>query len=377
MNKSKETLCVHEGQTDARLGGVNNPVFTSTSYKYLDSERIDYTRYSNTPNQEIVARKVAALENCESGLVFSSGMAAISTVLYAFLQKGDHVVFQHGLYGGTTNFILNELEKFGIEYSIVDNNSMSAFEDAVKENTKILYLESPSNPLLSVIDLKKVADFANQKNLLSIADNTFASPINQNPKDFGIDLVIHSATKYLGGHSDISAGFILGDKKHIDTIQQTAINLGGSLNPFMCHLLERSLKTLYVRVRQQNRNAMEIAVFLDNHDGINRVNYPGLPTHPEHIIAAKQMNGFGGMISFELNEMDIVDFQKKLKIITPAISLGGVESIISAPILTSHKKLTEEQRRKEGIKSSLLRLSVGIENAEDLIEDIENALKKD
>jgi cystathionine beta-lyase len=222
-----------------------------------------------------------------------------------------------------------------------------------------------------------MAEFTRAKNLISIADNTFASPVNQNPKDFGIDLVIHSATKYLGGHSDISAGFILGDKKHIDTIRQTAINLGGSLNPFMCHLLERSLKTLYIRVQQQNQNAMKIADYLDNHDHINRVNYPGLPTHPENVIASKQMNGFGGMISFELKDMDIVDFQKRLKIITPAISLGGVETIISAPILTSHKKLTEEQRRKEGIKGSLLRLSVGIENADEIIEDIEQALKRD
>ena len=376
MKPSKETLAVHAGQVKDLSGGTNNPIFTSTSYKYLDTEKIEYTRYSNTPNQYAVAQKVASLENAENGIVFSSGLAAVSSTLFTFLKTGDHVIFQRGLYGGTTNFILNELTKFNIEYTLVDNNSISAFENAVKKNTKLIYFETPSNPLLSLIDLKEMADFARIYQLISIVDNTFASPVNQNPKDYGIDLVLHSATKYLGGHSDICAGFVLGDNHLIDEIHQTATNYGGSLNPFMCHLLERSLKTLFVRVNAQNTNALKIAQFLENHNSVNQVNYPGLPKHPNHAVANKQMHGYGGMLSFELKDSNIVDFQKRLTLITPAISLGGVETIISAPVLTSHKKLSEEQRKKEGITDNLLRLSVGIEHAEDLIEDLEQAIGK-
>jgi len=375
MKLSKETLAVHAGQIEYLSGGTNNPIFTSTSYKYLDTEKLEYTRYSNTPNQYAVAQKVASLENAEDGIVFSSGLAAVSSTLFTFLKTGDHVIFQRGLYGGTTNFILNELNKFDIEYTLVEENSVSAFEKAVKKNTKLIYFETPSNPLLSLIDLKQMADFARVYQLISIVDNTFASPVNQNPKDYGIDLVLHSATKYLGGHSDICAGFVLGDNNLIDEIHQTTINYGGSLNPFMCHLLERSLKTLFVRVNTQNNNALKIAQFLEKHNRVNQVNYPGLPKHPEHAIANKQMHGYGGMLSFELKDSNIVDFQKRLTLITPAISLGGVDTIISAPVLTSHKKLTEEQRKKEGITDNLLRLSVGIENAEDLIEDLEQAMK--
>jgi len=376
MKPSKETLAVHAGQIEDLSGGTNNPIFTSTSYKYLDTEKIEYTRYSNTPNQYAVAQKVASLENAENGIVFSSGLAAVSSTLFTFLKSGDHVIFQRGLYGGTTNFIMNELNKFDIEYTLVEENSVSAFEKEVQKNTKLIYLETPSNPLLSLIDLKEMADFARIYQLISIVDNTFASPVNQNPKDFGIDIVLHSATKYIGGHSDICAGFVLGDNNFIDEIQQTAINYGGSLNPFMCHLLERSLKTLFVRVNTQNNNALKIAQFLENHNSVNQVNYPGLPKHPDHEIANKQMHDYGGMLSFELKDSNIVDFQKRLKLITPAISLGGVETIISAPVLTSHKKLSEEQRKKEGITQNLLRLSVGIENVEDLIEDFEQAMEK-
>jgi cystathionine beta-lyase len=372
---SKETLAVHSGHIDSSDKGTNNPVYTSTSYKYLEMGDIAYTRYSNTPNQKAVVEKVASLENAETGIVFSSGLSAVSSTLFTFLRKGDHIIFQQGLYGGTTNFILNELEKFGIEYTLLENNSLSSFQSAVKKNTKLIYLETPSNPLLSIINLKEMADFAKEHSLISIVDNTFASPVNQTPKDFGIDLVLHSATKYLGGHSDICAGFVLGNNDKINKIQHTALNYGGSLNPLMCHLLERSLKTLYVRVTNQNKNALQIAHYLEAHEKIEKVNYPGLSNHPEHETAKKQMHGFGGMLSFELKDQDIVDFQKRLKLIIPAISLGGIETIISAPVLTSHKKLSEEQRQKEGITNKLLRLSVGIEHVDDLIADLEQALK--
>lgn len=375
MVHSKETLAVHSGHIDSSYKGTNNPVHTSTSYKYLDDEDISYTRYSNTPNQKAVVEKVASLENTDTGIVFSSGLAAVSSTLLTFLRKGEHIIFQQGLYGGTTNFILSELDKFGIEYTLLGNNALSSFEAAIQHNTKLIYIETPSNPLLAVIDLQEMADFARKNNLLSIVDNTFASPVNQTPHDFGIDLVIHSATKYLGGHSDICAGFVLGKSDLIGRVKHTAINFGGSLNPLMCHLLERSLKTLYVRVNHQNKNALQIAHFLEAHEKIGKVNYPGLSSHPEHETAKNQMHGFGGMLSFELEGQDIVDFQKKLKLITPAISLGGVETIISAPVLTSHKKLSPEQRKNEGIKNNLLRLSVGIEHVDDLIGDLDQAMK--
>jgi cystathionine beta-lyase len=377
MKHSKETLAVHSGQTNSSHKGTNNPIFTSTSYKYLETDSIEYTRYSNTPNQNAVVEKVAELENAETGVVFSSGLAAVSSAMFTFLMAGDHIIFQQGLYGGTTNFIVNELEKFGIEYTLVENNSLASFEKAVKKNTKMVYIETPSNPLLSILDLKEMSDFAQKHNLISVVDNTFASPVNQNPLDYGIDLVLHSATKYLGGHSDICAGFVLGNTNLIDKIRQTALNFGGSLNPLMCHLLERSLKTLYVRVATQNKNALQVAHFLEAHENINKVNYPGLSSHQGHDTAKKQMHGFGGMLSFELNKPGIIDFQKRLKVIAPAISLGGVETIISAPVLTSHKKLTDEQRAKEGISDNLLRLSVGIEHVDDLIADLEQAMKMD
>jgi cystathionine beta-lyase len=374
---SKETRAVHSGHTNSSHKGTNNPVYTSTSYKYLESDGIEYTRYSNTPNQKALVDKVASLENAETGIVFSSGLAAVSSTMFTFLKTADHIIFQQGLYGGTTNFIVNELEKFGIEYTLLENNSLASFEKAVKKNTKMVYIETPSNPLLSILDLKEMSGFAQKHNLISVVDNTFASPVNQNPLDYGIDLVLHSATKYLGGHSDICAGFVLGNTDMIDNIRQTALNFGGSLNPLMCHLLERSLKTLYVRVDQQNKNALQIAQYLEAHEKTGRVNYPGLSSHPGHETANNQMHGFGGMLSFELKNQDIVDFQKRLKLIAPAISLGGVETIISAPVLTSHKKLTDQQRAKEGISDNLLRLSVGIEHVDDLIGDLEQAMKSE
>ena len=268
-----------------------------------------------------------------------------------------------------------ELRKFGIEFTVADGNTIPDFEKALQENTKMLYIETPSNPLLAITDIEAAAEFAKTHNQISAIDNTFASPANQNPADLGIDLVIHSATKYLGGHSDICAGAVAASKEHITKIRDTALNLGGSLDAQTCYLLERSIKTLFVRVKQQNSNAAEIAEFLSNHTSVNQVFYPGLPSHKGHDIARKQMKGFGGMLSFELKHQDIKKFQKKLKLIQPAISLGGVDTIITAPTLTSHRHLSDKEKQKEGITNKLLRLSVGIENAEDLINDLKQALE--
>ncbi len=375
-NQKKETQAVHSGtQFDENSMGTNTPIYASTSVGYLDAPHIVYPRYFNTINQQSVVEKIAALENGEDGLVFSSGMAAISSTLFSLVQKNGHVVFQKGLYGGTFSMVTNHLDQFGISYTIVENNHPKSFKKAITPETRVIYIETPSNPLLQVTDIEAIAQLAKKENILTIIDNTFASPINQNPIDFGIDIVLHSATKYLSGHSDICAGAVVSTKEIISTIRPMALHLGGSLNAQMCSLLERSLKTLSVRVNQQNKNAGFIADILNNHPKIEHVYYPGLATHNGHDIAKKQMLGFGGMLSFELVDNDSYAFQKKLKLIRPSVSLGGVETTICAPALTSHRHLNEEQLEKEGISKGLLRLSVGIENWEDLVDDIEQAFK--
>ena len=373
--ESKQTICVHEGQKPDEYRGINTPIFTSTSYGYLDSEERLYPRYFNIPNQQVLIDKLSRLENTESGLIFSSGMAAISTTLMSLLNKGDHIIFQHGLYGGTVNFIKEDFDRFGITYTMLTSNDINIINDSIQENTKIIYIETPSNPLLKIIDLKEISKICKSKNIISVIDNTFASPINQNPADFGIDIVIHSATKYLGGHSDISAGAVLSSRDLINKIMGTSLNFGGSLNAIMCHLLERSLKTLAIRVTKQNENAQKLAEFLNSNSKVIKVYYPGLPEHNGHETAKKQMAGFGGMLSFEIKEPNIYDFQKRLNLIKPSMSLGGVESTICAPSLTSHRHLTKEQKEKDGISDNLLRLSVGIEDITDLIKDLERAMK--
>jgi cystathionine beta-lyase len=371
---SKHTLCVQAGHSLDTHNGINTPVYMSTSYGYLDTEERIYPRYFNIPNQKAVIEKIALLEKAENGVLFSSGMAAVSTTLLSFLRNGDHCIFQNGLYGGTLHFVTSELERFGIEFTVLKNNEPVAFQKAIRKNTRLIYLESPSNPLLSIVDLEELGRICKANKIISVIDNTFASPINQNPILFGIDVVLHSATKYLGGHSDICAGIALSTQPNIERILKTSMSLGGSLNALMCYLLERSIKTLAIRVEMQNRNAGKIATFLKDHPGITRVYYPGLKEHPGHEIARKQMSGFGGMLSFELSDMPTDDFQKKLKLIKPAMSLGGVETIVCAPVTTSHRLVTKEQRDEEGIRDNLLRLSAGIEDPEDIIRDIIQAL---
>ncbi len=375
-NLKSESLAVHAGtRFDGETKGTNTPIYTSTSYGYLDTESPVYPRYFNTVNQKALAEKIAALEKTGDGIIFSSGMAAVTTTLLAFLRKGDHVVFQKGLYGGTFNWVMNGLERFGIEFSIVEDNLPQSFEKAIRKNSKIIYIETPSNPLLRITDIEAVAELARNHGVLSIIDNTFASPVNQNPVELGIDLVLHSATKYLGGHSDICAGVTVGSKSLIEKIRSTGLNFGGSLNALMCHLLERSIKTLFVRVEKQNKNAGEIARYLSKHPRVGKVYYPGLENSEGFEIAKKQMKGFGGMLSFELAGRNITKFQRQLKLIKPSVSLGGVETIICAPALTSHRHLSVEARRKEGIADRLLRLSVGIEHVDDIIADLKQALE--
>lgn len=375
-NSGFNTLCVHAGDLeDQQFRGAISPLFMSTSYPFDGVEVKRYPRYFNTPNQVALAKKMAALEHGEDALIFGSGMAAVSNALFAFLRSGDHVVLQKTLYGGTSNLVVEEFEKFGIEYSFTRDLSVEAFEEKIRSNTRVIYIETPSNPLLTITDIRAVAELAKRNSLVSMIDNTFASPVNQNPIDFGIDLVIHSATKYMGGHSDILAGTVIGSEFHIEKVRQLAKNFGGNLSDFTVWLLERSIKTMGIRVKAQNENACFLAAYLENHPEVARVYYPGLKSHPDHQLAKEQMRGFGGMLSFELREgLDTLEFQKKLKLIKSSMSLAGVESTILSPNLTSHALLTPEEREEQGIKDGLLRFSVGIEEKEDLMEDLEQAL---
>jgi cystathionine beta-lyase len=372
------TICTHTGELeDKQFKGAISPLYMSTSYAFEDVEVKRYPRYFNTPNQEALAQKMAALEHGESALIFGSGMAAVSTALFAFLHNGDHVVLQNTLYGGTSNLVVEEFAKFGIEYSFAKDLKPESFEAEIRKNTKVIYIETPSNPLLTITNIKAVAEIAKKHGLVSMIDNTFASPVNQNPIDFGIDIVIHSATKYMGGHSDILAGTVISSEIHINTIFQLAKNFGGSLSDYTVWLLERSIKTMGIRVKAQNKNAKKIAEFLESHPDIEKVYYPGLKSHPDYALAKSQMHGFGGMLSFELKaDLDAGLFQKKLNLIKSSMSLAGVESTILSPTLTSHALLTPEERENQGIRDGLMRFSLGIEEKEDLIADIEQALEK-
>ena len=382
MSESKElginTTCVHVGEVkDEQFKGAVSPIYPSTSYAFDGVDVKRYPRYFNTPNQEMLHKKIAALEKTEDALIFGSGMAAISAALFAFLQKGDHVVVQQVIYGGTYNFIVAEFDKFGIEYSFTESDKVEDFKALIQKNTKVLYIETPSNPLLGITDMKAISSLAKEHGILTMIDNTFASPINQNPIDFGIDIMLHSATKYMGGHSDISAGAIAASKVHIEQIWKTAINFGGNLSDQTVWLLERSLKTLNLRVKEQTKNAQEMAEYLEINKNVNAVYYPGLKNHPQYNLAKKQMKGFGAMLSFELSDgIDAMEFQNNLQLIKPSMSLAGLESTTVSPTQTTHALLSEEERLERGIKAGLIRFSVGIEETEDLIDDIEQAIKK-
>ena len=380
-NKNLKTasVCVHSGAIkDKEFGGVNSPVYTSAAFDYRNGGVV-YPRYYNTPNQVAIAEKIATLEHGEAGLVLSSGMAAIYSAMMAVVKTGDHVIFQSDLYGGTHYMAVSELPNFGIECSFVDASDIANFEAAIRPNTKAIYLETPSNPTLKITDIEAVGKLAKAKGLTTLIDNTFASPINQNPIDFGIDIVLHSGTKYLSGHSDIIFGAAVSTADWIQKIFGKSIIYGGSLNGSTCALIERSLKTLAIRVKQQNENALALAHFLDDLPMIRKVNYPGLPSHDGHDIAKRVMNGFGGMLSFELriNHISDIDLMvNSLKMIAPAGSLGGVETLITSPFLTSHAKIPKAERLEMGVTEDLLRLSVGIEDVEDLKADLLYAIEK-
>jgi len=338
---------------------------------------ITYIRLNNTPNAQALADKLASLENAESALVTASGMAAISTSLLTVLSAGDHLLAQDCLYGGTHDFVTRDLEKFGISYTFIDGNDPESWEKKVRPNTKAVYIETISNPLMQVPDLEAVVEFAKHNKLVSIIDNTFASPINFRPPEHGFDLSVHSATKYLNGHSDIVAGAVIGGSELVEKITHRLNHLGGSLDPHAAFLLHRGVKTLAVRVKCQNESALQIARFLEKHPGISKVNYPGLESHPDHGRARSLFDGFGGMMSFELRGgVEAAElFMRKARLPIVAPSLGGVETLMTRPSRTSHSGMLVDERRRLGISDELIRFSVGIEAANDIITDLDQALK--
>ena len=378
-----ETKVIHAGQkSDPTTGAVMTPIVLASTFEQSSPgvhKGYDYSRSIN-PTREAFENCIASLENGVKGYGFSSGVAAISACI-ELLSPGDHVIAMDDLYGGSVR-LFNEIKTIsqGIEVSYVDMTNVDNIKADLKENTKMIFVETPTNPLLKVADLSKIARLAKANKILTVCDNTFASSFNQQPINHGFDIVIHSATKYLGGHSDLIAGaMVVGkkDKKLINRMSNIHNSLGPITSAFDSYLLLRSLKTLVVRMERHNKSAMEIAKFLEKRKDIKKVIYPGLKTHPQHKLAARQMNGFGGIVSFEIKGKlsKAKSFLKKTKIFTLAESLGGVESLIEHPGLMTHASLSKERREKLGISDTLIRLSIGLENIEDLKEDITQALK--
>lgn len=381
--KHIETKLIHSGEPKPRiLGAISMPIFQSAMYEYTGATSysdIQYIRMNNTPNHRALHEKLAALENAEAALVTASGMAAITTTLLSILESGDHLLAQDCLYGGTLDFITKEFPAFGISYDLIDAYSPETWETKLQPNTKAIYVETMTNPLLQVADLQAAVDFARTKGLVSIIDNTFATPINFRPAEWGFDLSLHSCTKYLNGHSDIVGGAVIGGADLVQKVTHKLNHLGGSMDPHTCFLLHRGLKTLAVRVRHQNQSALEIARFLDRHPTVSKVNYPGLESHTDHKKAAEMFDGFSGMISFELmNGLSAAEhFLEKVKIAAVAPSLGGIETLVTRPATTSHLILSPEEREKAGISDSLIRISIGIEATEEIIADFSQALASD
>lgn len=377
-----ETRAIHAGQkADPTTGAVMMPIYTSSTFEQESPgvhKGFDYSRSIN-PTRKAFEECIASLENGEVGFGFSSGVAAISACV-ELLAPGDHVIAMNDLYGGTVR-LFNEIKTLsqGIEVTYVDMTDLQNVKSAKTDKTKMIFVETPTNPLLRVVDLSAIAEFAKTEGILSVCDNTFASPYVQQPLNHGIDIVLHSATKYLGGHSDLIAGALVIGKKDDELVSRMA-NIVNSLGPitgaFDSYLILRSLKTLAVRMERHSENAMAIAKHFENHKDIDEVIYPGLSNHPQHELAAKQMNGFGGIISMNISGgmAKSKTFLEKTKIFALAESLGGVESLIEHPALMTHASLPKDRRESIGITDGLVRLSVGLESLDDLIKDIEQAL---
>lgn len=378
--KRIETKLIHAGEPQPRIeGAVVMPIFQSAMFESAGEASyhdLKYIRLNNTPNHIALHEKLAALEGAESALVAASGMAAISTTLLSLLSAGDHLLVQDSLYGGTFDFITKGFSSLAIGYDFIDANDPASWAEKLRSNTRVIYVETSTNPLLKIGDHKAVVEFAKDHGLISIIDNTFASPINFRPPEWGFDLSLHSCTKYLNGHSDIVAGAVIGRAHLVERIKHKLNHLGGSLDPHAAFLLHRGMKTLAVRVRYQNDSAQHIAQFLEKHTAVAKVNYPGLASHPQHQRAIELFDGFGGMLSFELHEGVKAARQllQKLQIPVVAPSLGDVDTLITRPATTSHSGMPAEDRQRLGISDGLVRVSIGIEATDELIEDFEQAL---
>ena len=375
------TRAVHAGEPEPRIeGSVSMPIFQSATFETAGEKSYDavrYVRLNNTPNHQALHAKLASLEGGEAAVVASSGMAAITTTLLALLSHGDHLLALEGLYGGTHTFVTRDLAEFGIGHDLMDGNRPDSWSALLKPSTRAIYVETITNPLMQVPNLERVVRFAREHGLVCIIDSTFATPVNYRPLESGFDLVLHSGTKYLNGHSDLAAGAVIGSLELVRRVTHRLNHLGGVLDPHACFLLHRGIKTLVLRVRRQNENALALACFLAENPAVDGVNYPGLETHPQHGRARKMFSGFGGMLSFDVRGgVEAADsLLTRLRIPRSAPSLGGVETLITRPATTSHAGVPPEERVQMGISDSLIRVSVGIEDAGDLVEDFEQGLE--
>jgi methionine-gamma-lyase len=387
--KGFSTKAVHAGdKRGSSTGAVVEPIYETSVFAFSSTEQLVdvmgekaegyvYTRYGN-PTTRSVENKMAELEQSEDAAVFSSGMAAIATTFFTLVSSGDHVVSTRDLYGGTLEFFNKVLPKFGVETTLVDALDLNEIRSATRSNTKVIYAETPTNPTLKVTDLSAVAKIGKEKRAMVVVDSTFASPYNTRPMELGVDVVVHSATKYLCGHNDVTAGVVCGSKKFVQELKRTRKSLGGTLDPLAAWLLLRGLKTLGLRMERHNSNGMKVATYLEGHPKVKTVHYPGLESHLQHAIAKWQMTGFGGVVSFEIDAdfETTVRFVENLKLCALAPSLGGTETLVTQPVTASHYFVSVEDRKKAGITDQLIRLSLGIEDPEDIIADLEQAFNK-
>ncbi|TVP90844.1 bifunctional cystathionine gamma-lyase/homocysteine desulfhydrase [Alkalibacterium sp.] len=372
-----KTTFIHGGIShDEATGSVNVPIHQTTTYKQDKvgvHKGFEYSRTGN-PTRLALEKLIADMENGVRGLAFGSGSAGTHTI-FSLFSKGDHIIVGDDVYGGTYRLINKVLKRLGLTFTVVDTSNLDAVKPAITENTRAIFLETPTNPLLKVTDIEGVAKIAKEKNLITIVDNTFATPYHQRPLDLGADIVLHSASKYLGGHSDVVAGLVVTNREDLaDELSFLQNAIGGILGPQDSWLVQRGIKTLGLRMDAHESNAKKIVEFLSQHDKVEKVYYPGLASHPGHLTAKKQTSGFGGMVSFELTEgLSAKTFVESLSLITLAESLGAVESLVEIPALMTHGSIPVEDRLKSGIKDELIRLSVGIEDSEDLLEDLSKA----
>lgn len=373
-----ETKVIHGGtQGDPVTGAVTTPIYQTSTYHQKElggGAKYEYTRGEN-PTRFALESVMADIENGTDGFAFSSGMAAIHATM-SLLKAGDHIVMANDVYGGTFRLVNRIMAELGIKFTAVDTADSDALKDAMTPETKMVYLESPSNPLMHVTDIAEASKIAHEGGAIAVVDNTFASPYNQNPLDLGADVVVHSGTKYLGGHADLLSGFVVvKDAKLAERIKFIQMSIGAVLSPQDSYMVQRSIKTLALRVQRHNENAMALAEFLNNHPKVAKVYFPGLPGTPDHEIAKKQMRGFGGMMSIELQPgLDVKKFVENLDVFLLAESLGGVESLIEVPAVMTHASIPREIRIANGIKDELVRISVGIEDIDDLIADMSKGL---